>query len=203
MHVGPAQNGTSAVSDSWVPCNAGTEPVLALGIAAVIAGTSRNRSSWPGFALFAKFVQTAYPLDKVAEITGVKAAVITGLAQELVRAGRPLVLTAAEAGQGLGAFELAAGMSLNMLLQRVNTVGGVRILPWAPGEVVEAAADKKTMFANDLVAYLSSVADGGAEAPALLMVYGANPAYALPNLTKGAGRPGQGRFRGFLQLVHG
>jgi anaerobic selenocysteine-containing dehydrogenase len=128
-------------------------------------------------------VQTAYPLDKVAEITGVKAAVITGLAQELVRAGRPLVLTAAEAGQGLGAFELAAGMSLNMLLQRVNTVGGVRILPWAP-KVVEAAADKKTMFTNDLVAYLSSVADGGAEAPALLMVYGANPAYALPNLTK-------------------
>jgi anaerobic selenocysteine-containing dehydrogenase len=183
VYVGPAQNGTSAVADSWIPCAAGTESVLALGIAAVIAGTNRDRSFWPGFASFAKFVQTSYPLDKVAEITGVSAATITGLAQELVRAGRPLVLTAAEAGQGLGAFELAAGMSLNMLLQRVNTVGGVRILPWAP-KVVEAAADKKAMFANDLVAYLSTVADGGAEAPALLMVYGANPAYALPNLAK-------------------
>jgi anaerobic selenocysteine-containing dehydrogenase len=183
VYVGPAQNGTTAVADSWVPCAPGTEPVLALGLAAVITATNRDRSSWPGFASFAKFVQTSYPLDKVAEITGVSAATITGLAQELVRAGRPLVLTAAEAGQGLGAFELAAGMSLNMLLQRVNTVGGVRILPWAP-KVVEAAADQKAMLANDLVAYLGNVADGGAEAPALLMVYGANPAYALPNLTK-------------------
>jgi menaquinone reductase, molybdopterin-binding-like subunit len=74
-------------------------------------------------------------------------------------------------------------MSLNMLLERVNTVGGVRILPWAPS-VVEAAADKKTLLASDVVAYLTAVADGGAEAPAVLMVHGANPAYALPNLTK-------------------
>lgn len=49
---------------------------------------------------------------------------------------------------------------------------------------MEAAADAKTLLANDLVAYLGQVADGGAEAPALFMVYGANPAYALPNLTK-------------------
>ena len=183
VYAGPVQNGTSAVADSWIPCAPGTEPVLALGIAAVVADKGRDRSFWPGFAAFATFVQSSYPLDKVAEITGVPAATIVGLAQELMRAGRPLVLTAAAAGQGLGAFEMAAGMSLNMLLGRINTVGGVRILPWAP-TVVEGAADKKTLFANDLVAYLSAVADGGAEAPALLMVYGANPAYALPNLAK-------------------
>jgi menaquinone reductase, molybdopterin-binding-like subunit len=183
IYVGPAQNGTTAVADSWIPCAAGTEPVLAMGLAAVIAESGRDRSFWPGFAAFAKFVKAAYPLDKVAEITGVSAETIKGLAGELVRAGRPLVLTAAEAGQGLGAFELAAGMSLNMLLERVNTVGGVRILPWAPS-VVEAAADKKTLLASDVVAYLTAVADGGAEAPAVLMVHGANPAYALPNLTK-------------------
>ncbi len=183
VYAGPVQNGTSAVADTWIPCAPGTEPVLALGIAAVVADKGRDRSSWPGFAAFAKFVQTAYPLDKVAKITGVPAATIAGLAQELMRAGRPLVLTGAAAGQGLGAFELAAGMSLNMLLGRINTVGGVRVLPWAP-TVVDGAADKKTLFASDLVAYLGAVADGGAEAPALLMVYGANPAYALPNPAK-------------------
>ncbi len=183
VYAGPAQNGTSAVADSWIPCAPGTEPVLALGLAAVIADKGRDRSFWPGFSAFAKFAQSTYPLDKVAEITGVPAATISGLAQELMRAGRPLVLTAAAAGQGLGAYELAAGLSLNMLLGRVNTVGGVRILPWAP-TVVEAAADRKALFANDLVAYLGAVADGGADAPALLMVYGANPAYALPNPAK-------------------
>ena len=183
VYAGPAQNGTSAVADIWVPCAPGTEAVLAMGLAAVISAGGRDRSAWPGYAEFAKFVQGAYPLEKVSEITGVSAEVIKGLAQELVRAGRPLVLTSAGAGQGLGAFEMAAGMCLNLLLEQVNAVGGVRILPWSP-KVVESAPDKKAMLASDLAAYLTAVADGGAEAPALLMVYGANPAYAMPNLAK-------------------
>jgi anaerobic selenocysteine-containing dehydrogenase len=74
-------------------------------------------------------------------------------------------------------------MCLNMLLGRVDAVGGVRILPWSP-KVVESAPERKDMFAADLAGYLTAVADGGAEAPALLMVYGANPAYAMPNLAK-------------------
>ena len=182
VYVGPAQNGTSAVCDSWVPCAPGTEAVLAMGLAAVISAGGRDRSSWPGYAAFAKFVQDTYAPEKVAEITGVSVDVIKGLAQELVRAGRPLVLTSTGAGQGLGAFEMAAGMSLNLLLGRVNTVGGVRILPWSP-KVVEAAPEMKDLLAADLAAYLTAVADG-AEAPALLMVHGANPAYAMPSLAK-------------------
>ena len=183
VYVGPAQNGTTAVADSWIPCAAGTEPVLALGLASVIIKSGRDRSSWPGFAAFSKYVDQNYQPEKVAEITGVSVDMINGLAKELVKSGRPLVLTASESGQGLGAFEAAAGMCLNMLLERVNAAGGVRILPWAP-KVIEAAADKKTMFGNDLVAYLTGIADGSANAPAMLMVYGANPAYAMPNLNK-------------------
>ena len=183
VYAGPTQNGTSAVADSWVPCAPGTEAVLAMGLAAVISAGGRDRSSWPGFTEFAKFVQTAYAPEKVSEITGVSVKVITGLAQELARAGRPLVLTSVGAGQGMGAFDMAAGMCLNMLLGRVDAVGGVRALPWSP-KVVESAPERKDMLAADLAGYLTSVADGGAEAPALLMVYGANPAYAMPNLTK-------------------
>jgi len=184
VYAGPALNGTSAVADTWVPCAPGTEPVLAMGLAAaIVAAGGRDRSSWPGFADFANFVKTAYAPEKVAEITGVPADLIAGIAQELVRAGRPLVLTAAGSGQGLGAFEAAAGMCLNMLLERVNVAGGVRILPWAP-KVVEAAPEKKDMLGKDLVAYMTAVADGAAEAPNVLMVYGANPAYALPNQAK-------------------
>ncbi|HNQ38628.1 MAG TPA: toprim domain-containing protein, partial [Prolixibacteraceae bacterium] len=37
VYAGPAQNGTSAVCDNWVPCAPGTEAVLALGLAAVIS----------------------------------------------------------------------------------------------------------------------------------------------------------------------
>jgi anaerobic selenocysteine-containing dehydrogenase len=183
VYAGPAQNGTSAVCDSGVPGAPGTEAVLALGLAAVISAGGRDRSSWPGFDSFAQFVQTTYAPEKVAEITGVPVEVIKGIAQELVRAGSPLVLTAAGAGQGLGAFEMAAGMSLNLLLGRINVVGGVRVLPWSP-KVVESAPEKKALLAADLAAYLTAVADGAAEAPALLMVHAANPAYAMPNLAK-------------------
>jgi len=154
-----------------------------MGLAALVAKAGRDRTSWKGFSSFAQFVQSAYAPEKVSAITGVSVDVMQGLAKELVKAGRPLVLTASESCQGLGAFEMAGGMCLNMLLERINESGGVRILPWAP-KVVDSAADLKTLFGADLVAYLGAVADGSAEAPALLLVYGANPAYALPNLTK-------------------
>ena len=182
-YVGPVQNGTTAVADSWVPCAPGTEAVLALGLAYYVIKEGRDRSAWPGFAQFASYVEKNYQPETVAEITGVGVDVIRGLALDLIKSGRPLVLLASEAGYGLGAYEAAAGMCLNMLLERINEVGGVRILPWNP-KVVNAGADQKAMFGNDLAAYLSGVADGTVGAPDLLMVYAANPAYAMPNLAK-------------------
>lgn len=180
VYVGPAQNGTTAVADAWIPCAAGTEPLLALGLAHIIA--SGRTSYAPGFADFERYVQ-AYQPETVAAATGVPAERIMNLAKELINAGRPLVLTASESGHGLGAYEAAAGMCLNMLLGQMNAPGGVRILPWAP-KVVESAAEKKDLLANDLVAYLTAVADGQEDAPKVLLVHSANPAYALPNLNK-------------------
>ncbi len=150
IFVGPALNGTSAVADMWIPCVAGTEPILAMGLAACVVEDGRDRSAWPGFAEFAAFVKKNYAVETVAGITGVSADIIKGLAKELSTAGQPLVLTAASAGFGLGAMEAAAGMNLNMLLGRVNTSGGVRILPWNPS-VVKTAADMKTRLGKDVV----------------------------------------------------
>lgn len=183
VYVGPAQNGTSAVADAWVPCAAGTEAILAMGIAAHIVATGRDRSFWPGFAGFAKFVQATYPLDKVSAITGVSEDSIKDLAFGLMRTGRPLVLSAASSGQGLGTLEAAAGMCLNVLLERINVRGGVRVLPWNP-QTIEGGVERKDLLGNDLAKYLSAVADGSLDAPELLMVYGANPAYAMPDLSK-------------------
>lgn len=183
VYAGPAQNGTTAVADSWVPCLPGTEAILAMGLAYYVIKEGRDRSAWPGFAQFAAYVEANYQPEAVAAITGVAVDVLRDLALELVKAGRPLVLLASESGQGLGAYEAAAGMSLNMLLERINTVGGVRILPWSP-KVVADAMDAKVMFGNDLPAYLTGIADGAVSAPDMLLVYAANPAYALPNLAK-------------------
>lgn len=183
VYVGPAQNGTAAVADKWVPCAPGTEAVLAMGLAGVIIADGGGRPFWSGFSQFSQFVSSTYPLEKVAQITGVPAETIKELAQTLGKAKHPLVLTAAGASQGLGAFEAVAGMCLNMLLERINETGGVRVLPWNP-RVIDAAMEHKNLLANDLVAYLSAIADGSASAPAVFMIYGANPAHSLPNLAK-------------------
>lgn len=181
VYVGPAQNGTAAVADAFVGCIPGTEAALALGLAAVVVKEGRSRAGWPGIAELTAYLNDYAP-EKVAAMTGVAAEVIKGLATDLMRAGSPLVVTASASGQGLGATDAAAGLTLNMLLERINVIGGVRILPWAPA--VAGAPEKKALMAADVVAYLSGVADGGVNAPALLMVYNANAAYALPNLAK-------------------
>lgn len=182
-YVGPAQNGTSAVSDGWVPCAPGTEAVLAMGLINAIIARGGQSFFWSGFSEFSQFVQHTYPLDKVAALTQVSVDKIKELAQSLVAAQRPLVLTAAGASQGLGVFEAAAGLALNLLLGRINEKGGLRVLPWNP-TVLEGALELKDLLAKDVVAYLTSIAEGRTEAPALLMVYGANPAHALPNLVQ-------------------
>ena len=98
-----------------------------MGIANCLIATGRDRSAWPGYTDFAKFVQTTYPLEKVSAATGVSEEMIKGLARELMRAGRPLVLSAAGSGQGLGAFEAGVGMCLNVLLERINVAGDVHL----------------------------------------------------------------------------
>jgi anaerobic selenocysteine-containing dehydrogenase len=179
VYAGPAQNGTSAAADTWVPCKAGQEGALALCIAAVLLESGAVRTDFLGFREYRNFVLTNYAPRKAAELTGVSEKVVRRLAADLARAARPVVVIGSGAGQGMGVFETAAGLSLNLLLGRVNTSGGMKLLPVAP-TVVKGAPSSAELAGKDLVGYLAGVQSGKESAPAVVLAYEANPAYALP-----------------------
>jgi anaerobic selenocysteine-containing dehydrogenase len=189
-YVGPVQNGTAAVADAWVPCRAGQEGALALCIAAVLLEAGAVRTDFLGFEKYRNFVLTNYAPRKAAELTGVGEKTVRTMAADLAKASRPVVLIGSGAGQGMGVFETAAGLSLNLLLGRVNKPGGLKLLPVAE-PVVPGAPSHAELVGKDLVGYLAGVQAGKEKAPSVVLAYEANPAYALPrNAAEALGKAG-------------
>jgi anaerobic selenocysteine-containing dehydrogenase len=180
VYVGPALTPTAAVADAWIPCAPGTEGIVAMGLAALVLETAAP-AKVNGLGELRNQV-APYTPEAVAARTGVPAQTLQGLAKELVNAGKPLVIPGTTAGQGLGLRDAMAALGLNVLLGRINTVGGVMALPWAP-KVVAAAPGQKAMLGRDLVGYFAGIAAGSTPAPKVMLVHGgANPAYAMPDL---------------------
>jgi menaquinone reductase, molybdopterin-binding-like subunit len=177
VYVGPVQNETAAVSHKWVPSLPAKQGAVALGIAYHLFQEGVAVSVPEGLK---SFVIENYSPKKVESEAGVSAAELGRLARELVRAKRPLVIVGSEFGQGLGGFDLAAGISLNVLLGRVNTPGGMMVLP-AAGPVVNGAPTATELGSRDLLAYLDKIGKQETRTPDVLMVYEANPVYALPH----------------------
>lgn len=186
VYVGPVQNGTAAVADAWVPCLPGNQGMVAMGIASAIFSQGLAKGSAAGQEDFKNYVLGRYDSKKVSAETGVDVAVLDRIAKELAAASKPLVIVGSEFGEGLGAFQFAAGMSLNVMLNRVNQPGGVTVLP-AAQPAVASAPTRKELLAKDFVGYMGQIAKGSEKAPEVILAYEANPAYALPQTEKMAG----------------
>jgi menaquinone reductase, molybdopterin-binding-like subunit len=180
VYVGPVRNGTAAVSHKWVPSFPAKQAAIALGIAYHLFQEGVVADNAPGLEGFRSFVLENYSPKNVENQVGISAAELGRLSRELVRAKRPLVLVGSEFGQGLGGFDLAAGLSLNVLLGRVNRPGGMMLLPMAD-PVVENAPAADELASRDLLAYLDRIGKKEVRTPDVLMVYDANPAYGLPH----------------------
>ncbi|MFI3271059.1 MAG: menaquinone reductase molybdopterin-binding-like subunit QrcB [Pseudomonadota bacterium] len=176
-YAGPVRNNTAAAVDTWLPVHTGTEVFLALGIAQQLMemGASAPVSD---FAVFKQMASVFTP-EKVAALTGISAASITAMAKDLMAAKCPLVIAGSEFEQGCGVAPIMAGIALNMLLGSVNRDGGLRAIPFAD-KVLPDAMDRKDMWKTDLIAWSAATAAEGAEAPKAILVYDANPSYALP-----------------------
>ncbi len=172
IYAGPAANNTSAVCDKFlaVPPTATATFALALAGALINAGAV---SSAPDFAEYKALAAKVTP-EAFEKATGLKAEVLKDLVAKFKAAKAPLVVAGASFGQGGGAVDFVAAASLNVLLGRVGAKGGMTLLPAAPKAIASALAPAK-----DAASYLSAVATGKA-APGALIVYDANPAYALP-----------------------
>jgi len=174
VYAGPVLNSTASVCDKFlaVPPTATAAFSLALANQLIAAGAVCSASDFGDYkALAAKYTPEVFE-----KATGLKAEVLKDLAAKIKAAKAPLVIAGASFGQGAGALDFVAGASLNVLLGRVGQKGGMTLLPAAP-KAIASATDREN--AKDAASFLASVATGKAT-PGALLIYEANPAYALP-----------------------
>ncbi len=175
VYAGPVQNNTAAGADEWVPLKPGTEAVLAAALANLLIQKGRSIDS-PDFGEF-KAAVAAFDAAKAAQITGVPEARIKELAEALSKAGKPVVIVDSYFNQGGGAAPILAGIGLNLLANGLNRPGGMVCLPEIP-PVVQAAQHGPAINGKDLVSYLLGLETK--PKPEMLVIYEANPVYALP-----------------------
>lgn len=176
-YAGPVQNNTASGADWWLPIKPGTEMALALGVAHLLMKSGRTAFSAgvQGFSALA----AEYTPEKVRQITGVDPKRLEAVVTALAQAKKPLVIAGSPLGAGGGAGPIMAAIAVNMLLGRVGQEGNIKDLPY-PNPVVNQATSFRSLLPRDLVAWTQAVASGKQPAPKMLMIYDANPLYALP-----------------------
>ncbi|WP_028574199.1 menaquinone reductase molybdopterin-binding-like subunit QrcB [Desulfonatronovibrio hydrogenovorans] len=184
VYAGPIQTGSAAVSDQWVPVRPGQEQSLALGICYHLLAEGRGLEAYPGFGAVRRNIMANYDPAKVSAATGLPAEEIRNIAMELLRANKPLVISGSDFGQGSGAMGVASGVLVNMLLGNFNQEGGLVALPESP-KVIESALAPEQVAANSLVKLMSDI-NAGQNVPEAVLVYEANPVYALPQAEQAA-----------------
>lgn len=180
---------TANAADKIIAVNPGTEADLALGLCAVLLAKKQistntlygDVNKFP----FAAMLGKEYTPEKVAAITGVKAADIEALAMAFIEAKAPVAVPGKGRGDTGSLREFTAVQALNALAGRLNKKGGVFVM-WPAGylsfpeNVMDAVAEQgagKAKLAgsvNELADKLEK--DGGLSA---LFIYNANPCYAL------------------------
>ncbi|MFP4212730.1 MAG: menaquinone reductase molybdopterin-binding-like subunit QrcB, partial [Desulfohalobiaceae bacterium] len=180
IYVGPVQNNTAALAQEWVPLHQDHMGYLALGLAHLILEQEEpSLSDVQGTQELRDFVRSSYSPKDLQDALGIKPETLQHLASTLLKAKRPLVIPGTICGQGGSRFDMFAGLSLNILLQRINKPGGLIALPHPP-KIIEAAPSREQILGRDLVFDWQGWLDNSQQMPELMLIYEANPAYALP-----------------------
>ncbi|MFW6055246.1 MAG: menaquinone reductase molybdopterin-binding-like subunit QrcB, partial [Thermodesulfobacteriota bacterium] len=186
IYAGAVQNNTGAVAHSWLPIKPGASGHLSLALAYhLLEQGIQPQGGMDGFNEYRKFVRAHYTPDQAAAKTGLDPSRIRGLARKLSRASRPLIVSGSASGHGAPGFTFFAGLSLNILLGRINAEGGLRCLPF-PEKILPAAGDFADLQSQDLLAYIEDCLQGRTKWPEVLFVHEANPLYSLPDSGKSA-----------------
>ncbi len=186
IYAGALQNSTAAVARSWLPIHPGSSGHLALALAYCLFKQGLEPRPVPkGFREYRDFVRTHYTPDQAARKTGLSSQAIQDLAQKLQQASRPLIISGSTTGEGAPGFPFFAGLSLNLLLKRINASGGITCLP-GPETVLDPAGGPSTVNSQDFCGYIQNCVTGKIKSPEILFVHEANPVYALPDTRKTA-----------------
>ncbi len=124
VHFGPRLSMTAAAADLFLPCTAGTEGIVALGIAHVMVRDRLTDASAVAGRLADDLF--AYSPEAVERRTGVHAHDIAAIAEEFARNQPGIAIPGTGAATGPdGAFHCAAVALLNVLAGNVGKPGGV------------------------------------------------------------------------------
>ncbi len=176
-YAGPVQNTTAAGADLWLPIKPGTELYLLLGVAHQLIKDGVAAPA-DGLDVFKALVAPWTP-EKACQATGLMPDRFKAVVEGLKKAEKPLVIVGSDMDAGGGTGPMRLGMAINMLLDRVNKPGGMRLIPTAPA-VVQGGGTYEQLMEGDLVEYAAATAKGTMPEVDVLMVYEANPFYALP-----------------------
>jgi len=190
VHVESRLSLTGASADEWIPVRPGTEGVLALGLAHVILQEKLApppADPRPG-ALLAGWSQGLpdYRPESVTQRTGVPATTVIRLARELAAHGPSVsAIGGASLAHTNGLFNALAVNALNSLLGAGGSADRPGLLVFAP--VASPPAAMSAVLSPDVQGNFSVVQTlvqdillSRPHAPKVLLLYGANPAFALP-----------------------
>jgi anaerobic selenocysteine-containing dehydrogenase len=186
VQVEPRMSQTGANADQWIPCTPGREGVLALGIAHVILRERLNRGpaqSRAG-ALIAGWAQGLpdYAPAAVERMTGVPAATVARLAQEISASGQSAaIIGGAPLAHTNGLFNALAVNALESLVDAGGAEGPIlSFMPAAPiGSAAPAGNPVWGTYAA-LNTFTQIILTEQPSAPKVLMLHDANPVFAGP-----------------------
>ncbi len=182
ISAGPVRNSTATVAERWIPVHSDSLGHLALAVAYhVLRDRPLPRGSFSGLEELVRFVQRNYSPVQTQKKTGLPRETVRGLARELLRAERPLAVPGSLAGAcDVSGFTVYSGICLNLLLGRLNTLGGMQCIP-EPPRVLHNSPYWSEMLAGNFLAEMQGIARGSIKAPELMLFYETNPAYGLPD----------------------
>ena len=169
VFVAPRLSRTGTNADRWLAARAGTEALVALAAANVVAGQTADVD--PDVAS----LLSGYAPEDVAERTGVSAEEIRALGDEMAAADAPLALPPGVAGQGTDATD--AHVAVALLNQVAGAVGETVRFGRGPARASSATYDEMSDLADRMSAGEVST----------LIVAGPNPAFTLPAASGFAG----------------
>jgi menaquinone reductase, molybdopterin-binding-like subunit len=193
VQIEPRLSNTATYADKWIPIIPGTEADLAMGMCAILLKENLFDPQFAagfkgGFMRFTAMVQQKYPVEKVADITGIPAQEITKLAIEFAGAGMAVALPGKGRGDGAQNLkEFAAVHTLNCLKGNINKKGGVyvkEIMDYLtfPTPIQDAAAQKGAAtprLADSIQGLVNRINLSEEPMVKVLFVYNANPCFTL------------------------
>ncbi len=168
----PRMTMTGAKADAWLPIRPGTEGLVAQALAALIA---EQDITPPDRAERARTVAGTVDVESIAAASELGLDELTRLARVFAGAQRPLAIPgSALGGQDNAAGSLAAVQALNIIAGTIGQPGGL-----APAAGLPSPSLSRPVAApySDVQKLIEQMRAGQV---AVLLVYGANPVYELP-----------------------